>query len=181
MGLLPAAMRLPDDITPLGRKVEKAKPAPVMIDRVKEFETGVHPHLNSDGTKTYVKPPLGPKPPWFGMDFGAGDALTAMVTYAHKAKVDAVMLSVSTIEKSAEHKTATEVMMKQRAYAYSSPKRQPSFRDLDDAVARAAKRSGLAEVTIVRMVNNQLGGTVRLDQVDLAIEYANTIVDDFPF
>jgi hypothetical protein len=194
MSLLPAAMKLPDDIPPLGKKVVPPAP-PKAPDPTKVFEELHHPYPNG----TYPKPPLGPKP-FFGFDFGDGDNVS-MVTFepgafkeffdvGHRAMTDAMMLQLSPYKifeppVVVKEKTATEIMMKQRAATERNmapgPKRQLTFDDLDAAVTRAVERSGLAERTVVRMVENLFGGTVKADQMGYAIEYVNTIVDDCPF
>jgi len=181
MSLLPAAMRLPDDITPLGKKA--VPPAPEKpADPRKEFEKDVHP--NPDGTKTYVKPPLGPKL-FFGMDFAGGDDLTAMVTYAHKAMIDAVMLNANP-PVVVEEKTATEILMKRRAAAerinkdYPTP--WPTTRDLSRACDEAERRTSRPRREIVKRVKDLFGGRVLEADYANAIAYVNAMpVDDCPF
>lgn len=202
MSLLPAAMRLPDDITPLGKKVvPPAPPQPLVIDPVKAFEKLPHPF--PDGRQCPVEKPF------FSFDFGDGDGVSTVsfkpgefqtiLTRQMKALLDDAMLTARppvVLASTPRLEAACEVM-KQKMDAskeaavginkdYSTPwptskKRQLTFDDLDVAVASAAKRSGFAERTVVRMVKNRFGGTVRDDQVWSAIDYANAIVDDCPF
>lgn len=184
MSLLPAAMRLPNDITPLGRKVEKSKPVPAVIDHVKEFETLQHPYPNG----TYPKPPLGPKP-FFGFDLGRVDDMTSVVI---NEMYKAALLSANppvVLTQEPKGRTAVEIVMKQRATVErirkdnsehyqmqrSAPKRLSTYNDLDFEVTRVAARVGKTFSQVERSVKNAFGGRVRPDQVDAAINFVNNL------
>jgi hypothetical protein len=166
MSLLPAAMRLPNDITPLGRKVEKSKPVPVVIDHVKEFETLQHPYPNG----VYPKPPLGPKP-FFGFDFGAADMTSMVINEVYKA----ALLSANppmVLTQEPKGRTAVEIVMKQRA---ATERKNLDWFDLDHEVGLASKRSGTKEVHIARSVRNAFGGGVERYQIESAITYVRAM------
>jgi hypothetical protein len=182
MSLLPAAMRLPNDITPLGRKVVPLAP-PMKPDLVKAFEKLHHPF--PDGT--YKKPPLGPKP-FFSFDFGAADMTSMVINEVYKA----ALLSANppiVLTQEPRGRTAVEITMKQRATAErihrdikeryqmprSAPKRLSTFNDLDFEVTRAAARVGKTFSQVERSVKNAFGGRVRPDQVDTAINFVNNL------
>jgi hypothetical protein len=182
MSLLPAAMRLPNDITPLGKKVVPPAP-PAKPDPVKAFEKRHHPF--PDGT--YKEPPLGPKP-FFAFDFGAADMTSMVINEVYKA----ALLSANppmVLTQEPKGKTAVEITMKQRATVErirkdnsehyqmqrSAPKRPPTYNDLDFEVTRAAARVGKTFSQVERSVKNAFGGRVRPDQVDAAINFVNNL------
>lgn len=202
MSLLPAAMRLPNDISPLGKKVVPPAP-PAKPDPVKEFERKAHPFPNG----TYPKPPLGEKLR-FGFDFGAADMTSVYITDIHRKMMDEAREAVyrqaysAITSKPIEEKTATEMMLKQREAEqsmqqkriaaginkdYETPyekmflqqprraQRTPDWFDLDHEVSLASKRSGAKEVNIVRSVKSAFGGDVSKDQIKSAINYLRNL------
>lgn len=187
MSLLPAAMRLPEDITPLGKKVVPPAP-PAKPDPVKAFETKAHPF--PDGRQCPVLPKL-----FFGCDFGEAPDVTVVYARAMsesvKLQMDEVFLNpirLPAIPGRLKESTATEIQLKQRAAAEhihkgmsESYKPQPSptaeltFCDVDHAVKRAARRTQIHEMALVRQMENRFGGAVRVENIGAAIRYLSNI------
>lgn len=164
MSLLPAAMRLPNDITALGRKVAP-KPAVAEVDPVKVFEKMAHPF--PDGRQCPVQKPF------FGFDIGAAD----MTSVFHKEMKDTYEQAFSAImSRPAKEKTATEMMLKQREAEWSMrAQRAPDFHDLDHEVAAASRRTGIPEEVIARRIMSACGGDVKRYQIESAIAYARAL------
>jgi hypothetical protein len=132
MSLLPAAMRLPNDITPLGKKVVPLDLRPITVDPVKAFENLSHPF--PDGRQCPVEKPRSEHHKhldalYFGCDFaGAGCLDKGAVTVYQKALDEmrgdvyqqAFSMIMSTLPTG---KTASEVMLRQQAEFYAKQKR----------------------------------------------------------